>query len=420
MSDDMPTIEVVEETSGAAERPVSINPKKLKKYAKYIGLPLVLVGAIWGLTSLMSAGKKKATRTQVAAPPPPVNIAPKPAEVAEAVEESNPRERQLALEQAQKQADKTQEAMVGNYNLPSEAASQPYVPEEPKASKDVYNPDDYKLEPYVYEPPSDKKQPVTTRGEATRVAVDPNLYQAYLNAYQQAVSAKPAFYEIKTAHYAPASSAGGEISPMETAYLSQTVVDSRPASDRRIPYLKVIPAWTVIGYNSDMGSEMVVQLASGPLRGHRLYGQASTSKYAEGAYFHFTTMTDPAGRNPQPVNAFAVDAKTRIPSVPGKVNRHLLHNTVFGFATSFFNAYGQTISVAANPPTGIFNTPQVDTDRLLQGEAISTASQTLQKMGQYRPPTLTQKQGRPLGVIFVPAGIASETGNNLDKGGAGK
>ncbi len=394
--------------SGQSKPPpaVRISSEKLKKNSKYV------FGAL-SFAALVTIGINLLGRKQEEAvtPPPPAGYnEQKPLKANKDLKKTigtDPVEKQRAMEQEQQEAQQALRQGPGNKSIDTDAIG--HLPEESEPEQEQYGNSEslMKTEPFDYarylEQQAGTTLPETPASNKKFITLDATLYAAYAKAYQKTLSSKAGFYQVNTTTYPAGAGKTGATGDD----LSEDFWQSQRPDHAQIHYLKVFPAVTVIGLNSDKGDEMIARITSGPLRGYRLYGHAPTGQYKETAYFMFDTMVDAQGKNPQHIQAIAVDPDTRIPAIKGKVKRHLLRNMVFGFGTSFLKAYGETIAATANvggilPIGSAVVSRTVDSDKLVRGVGISTAADTLQQAGTYRQPTHIQKAWKPIGIIFIP------------------
>ena len=179
-----------------------------------------------------------------------------------------------------------------------------------------------------------------------------------------------------------------------------------------IPFMKVIFGQLILGYNSDGSNEMIAELLTGKYRGARLFGSISATKYIENAYIKFNTMV--FKDKLYSINAIAVDAKSNIPSIEGKVKKHWGHNVVYGFGISFLNALSNVYRIDANPLAGVPVVGNVyqNADSLLKSTTVGAVGETLSSMGKYRPPTYTKKAYSSVGIVFLPNSSGIKIPNN--------
>lgn len=175
-----------------------------------------------------------------------------------------------------------------------------------------------------------------------------------------------------------------------------------------IDFLKVYPATLELGYNSDTGGLMILSVHHKGLKGVKFQATTSVGAYNERAAITLTTGVDEDG-NVFSVQGVVVDQNDRIPSVKGKVDRHLLYNTIYGFGTSLLDAFAQYSELDAGVARGISifpNTnssePQIDSDGLVVAQGASALSQSIREQGAFRPNTLTTEPWRTVGVVFLP------------------
>ena len=172
-----------------------------------------------------------------------------------------------------------------------------------------------------------------------------------------------------------------------------------------IPYLNVLPAVMILGHNSDLGKEMIVEMLTGDYRGARLFGRVTNSRYYENAYMQFDKMV--YKDNIYQIRAIAVDPNTNIPAIDGKVKKHMIHNIVYGLGSGFLSAFAearrlQGVGGVSIPGLGIVGNSVANSDALIESQALDAAGRTLSSIGSYREPTFTKKAYEGVGVVFLP------------------
>lgn len=184
----------------------------------------------------------------------------------------------------------------------------------------------------------------------------------------------------------------------------------RILNERNVDYLQVYPATLELGYNSDTGGLMIVTVHHQGLKGIKFQADTSIGAYNERAAITLKTgvLEDGTAFN---VEAVVVDQKDRIPSVKGKVNRHLIYNTVYGLGTSLLDAFAQYSELDAGLVRGVSlfpsiptntNEQAVDTDGLVVANGAKALSSSIKQLGEFRPNTLTTKPWKTVGVVFLP------------------
>lgn len=183
----------------------------------------------------------------------------------------------------------------------------------------------------------------------------------------------------------------------------------RILKERSVDYLQVYPATLELGYNSDTGGLMIVSVHHPGLQGVKFQASTSVGAYNERAAITLSTGVLEDGTIFD-VQAVVVDQKDRIPSVKGKVDRHLLYNTIFGFGTSLLDGFAQYSELDAGLVRGISifpstTTPQedtIDSDGLIAANGAKSLSSSIKQLGEFRPNTLTTKPWKTVGVVFLP------------------
>lgn len=184
----------------------------------------------------------------------------------------------------------------------------------------------------------------------------------------------------------------------------------------QIPYLKLIPGMMILGHNSDLGKEMIVEILSGDYRGARLFGSVTTGDYAEKAFMKFNTMY--FQNQIYNIEAIAVDPKTSIPAVDGKVKKHWLHNIIYGFGIGFLDAFSAkrlAESVRGGVNIGGLGNSVTNTDALIESRALGAVSSTLENLGEYRKPTYVKKAFGSVGIVFLTSEGNSSSNKNIQE-----
>ncbi|MFK5892253.1 MAG: hypothetical protein QM504_03415 [Pseudomonadota bacterium] len=179
---------------------------------------------------------------------------------------------------------------------------------------------------------------------------------------------------------------------------------------KKLRYLNVIPGVLILGHDSDGGKEMIAEVLSGNFKGARLFGNVSVSQYVEKAFIKFTVMNYKDVL--YDISAIAVDPNSNIPSISGKVDKHWIHNVVYGFGVGFLDAFaavrgiqGQyTNTTSSIPGLGLVDSVSIDTDAIIQSTTALAASKTLTSLGQHRKPTYTKSAYTGVGLVFLPDG----------------
>lgn len=175
-----------------------------------------------------------------------------------------------------------------------------------------------------------------------------------------------------------------------------------------VDFLKVHPATLELGYNSDMGGLMIVSVNHPGLKGVRFLAETTVGAYNKRAAITLTKGLSPDGSVFQ-VDGVVVDQNDRVPSVTGKVKRHFLYNTVFGFGTSLLEGFAKYSELDAGlvRGTSLFpningNVPEIDSDGLIVAQGASALASSIKAQGSFRPNTLTTKPWKTVGVVFLP------------------
>jgi hypothetical protein len=183
-------------------------------------------------------------------------------------------------------------------------------------------------------------------------------------------------------------------------------ISNQELSDRGVRFLQVYSGTLELGYNSDTGGLMVVSVHLPGLRDVKFQAETQIGAYNERAAIELVRGVTDSGEMFD-VSGVIVDQNDRIPSIKGKVNRHIIHNTIYGFATTFLDAFAayKTIDSGAGVNLPIINTGgdnNVDTDGVIVGNAASSVSRSVKQLGEFRPNTLTKKAFTTVGVVFLP------------------
>lgn len=179
--------------------------------------------------------------------------------------------------------------------------------------------------------------------------------------------------------------------------------------EKGIDFLKIYPAHLDLGYNSDYGDLMILTVHHPGLKKAKFKAKVSKGAYGERAAITVTQLVLSDGRVVN-VNGVVVDENSRLPSVGGKVNRHIIHNTVFGFGASLlesFGAYkeldsGLVRNMSIFPSVGSDTETTIDTDGLVVANAADAMANSLKQTGTVRPNTLKTKPFKAVGVVFLP------------------
>jgi len=175
-----------------------------------------------------------------------------------------------------------------------------------------------------------------------------------------------------------------------------------------VDYLQVIPATLELGYNSDMGGLMIVSVHHKGLRGVKFQAEASVGAYGERAAITVRKGVFPDGRIIS-VEGVIVDQDDRVPSVKGKVDRHVIHNTVFGLGTALLDSFARYKELDAGLVNDLSLFPNItgseqtiDTDGLVVANGADALSRSLKENGSFRPNTLNTKAFKTVGIVFLP------------------
>jgi hypothetical protein len=188
------------------------------------------------------------------------------------------------------------------------------------------------------------------------------------------------------------------------AEVAESPVPDGPAPPP-MPTLQVMPAVVEVGASSDAPAEVVARFTSGPLRGGRLLGSiAAIARNGDSVQLRFTLLqwqgVDYA------IDAMAVDPATRIPTVAGSVNHHIIRNVA---ATSFATFLAGYAAAARNTTrigsidveSGLLFRQQSSADAV-RAQAASEGASVLARLGG-RPPTVKVPIGTPIGVVILSA-----------------
>ena len=183
---------------------------------------------------------------------------------------------------------------------------------------------------------------------------------------------------------------------------------NKQLSERGVKFLRVYSGTLELGYNSDTGGLMVVSVHLPGLRDVKFQAVTQVGAYNERAAIELIKAVTDDGEVFD-VKGVVIDQTDRIPSITGKVDRHILYNTIYGFGTAFLDAYAQyrTIDAGAGLSLPIINTggtTSVDTDGVIVGNAAGAVSSSIKQLGEFRPNTLTTKAFTTVGVVFLPEG----------------
>lgn len=254
-----------------------------------------------------------------------------------------------------------------------------------------------------------------TRGRKAHLKVDKEFHDRYLAKYESltTTSSLKSGYGLRSVYFPTPD----EVDPIESTAQNtsnnsdESGIQKQPTD---IPYLEVIPGKMIIGYNSDYISTIAAEVLTGKFAGAKLSGSAQVSKHVEKAVFQFNSMFWEG--TTYSINALAVDSKTAIPAVEGKVKKHYFHNLVYGFSGAFLEAFAQKRAIDSSPILSSIDLPVVggvgnfvqDTDALIESRALSAAARTLNGIGEFRDPTYSKNAFESIGIIFLPDGNAIE------------
>ena len=178
--------------------------------------------------------------------------------------------------------------------------------------------------------------------------------------------------------------------------------------EKGVDYLRVLPATLQLGYNSDFGDLMIVTVHHKGLEGVRFQAKVSVGAYGERAGIKVTTGLMPDGRIIE-VEGVIVDQDDRIPSVKGKVDRHVMHNVVFGLSTVFLDSFARYKELDAGLVNDFSLFPNIsgseqtiDTDGLVVANGADALSRSIKESGSFRSNTLTTKAFKSVGIVFLP------------------